>query len=229
VIGIYIDLDAILDTRFGILYNISPKLAARIYSEKYLERHSDNFSLMSNIEFSERYRNRDNGVIRTPFPTHILKLLGHHALGMRQDSILKGGNGAVKVFLNIHPYNLSTSEIKLLENGLLSKLPETTVVEVVNDSLLIPKTIKLRNIKTVIKYDGVSWINTLVSKSLIRIGEINDVELIVPDIVDTPLHEKFNEENAMTDIARIFAGLINLTYISVAMFSFVSDIKRKEE
>jgi len=217
--NVYIDLDALIDSRLGIFMNISPELAAQVYADGYPTRFSDNYKLMNYLEFKERYNDRNKGTISTPLPTMVMSFLEHHIMSIRQDNILRGGDGMVKVFLNVYPYVMSRYEETILLSGFKSKLPVRTEVEIVHDEALSPTNILDDKIVTVMKYDGVNWIENLISNKKIMLGELSGVELIVPDIINTTETIKVNKDEILGELTTIFSQFINLTFIATAMFS----------
>ena len=222
--GIYIDLDSLLDTRLSLLMNISPVLAAIAYDDIYINRSNDVFGPMSALEFRVRYKNRDKRVLHPPLPTGIIALLETHITHLRQDDILKGGDGDVKLYLNTNPYEFSTHECSLLVGGLESKLPNGVTVEIVDDSELSVKWVK-RNINTLILYDGIAFIEKNVASGKLVPGYLEGVELIVPDVIHTIEGVVPDRDLAMNGLSTVLMPFIDLTFVTVALFS--THISRK--
>ncbi len=216
--NIYIDLDSLLDTRLGLFMDISPKLAGFIYSHDFITRYSDNFPLMNYLEFKDRYTKRNRDFIKIPLPTMIISLLEIHTLHLSQKNILRGGDGLIKLYLNLYPYEFSKHEELLIVSGIKSKLLDRVNVIPVYDENLSVGFIK-DNIDTIIMYDGIDWVERNVKSGKLKEKVIPYVEMIVPDVIHTPESITTNKDEILSNIATIFLPFIDLTFVAVGLFS----------
>ncbi len=216
--NLYIDLDSLLDTRLGLFMSMSPELAAVIYNNNYVTRINDNFSLMGYLEFKERYKNRNKQVLKIPLPTMIIMFLEVHLTFLIQDNTYKGGDGYIDVYLNLYPYEFSTQEKNLIVNGFRSKLPKKVTVIPVFDENPQVSFIK-EKIHTLVLYNGLDWVEHNVKHNKLQMGEINHVELIIPDIINTPVGVHLEKEKIINELTLSFLPFIDISFLDVGMFS----------
>ncbi len=218
--NIYIDLDSIIDTRLGLLNSIDSTLAARIYSNGYQNRHNDNYPMMHFLEFKERYRSRTPLVLKTPFPTMMLSLVQMQAMELSQENLLKGGDGVVTIYLNFFPYDLDKYEKTIIINSMLIKMPKRVkIIDVFDESVSLEFVED--NIHTIIKYDGLEWLNKQISITKHSNINIHHVDLIVPDIISYSNKLKVERDDILQHTAFTLLPIVNVMFVSVGLFSAI--------
>ena len=132
-----IDIDLVLDTRYGTLKRIDEKLAdALVLSNVYRDRVHDQFDLITNgvigrEQFSDLYAARDEETLFhskfTDFIYHFRKdvLAGLQRLERQVDI------ESIEVDINIFPYELMESETDIIRMSLERYFPWPAIVNVV--------------------------------------------------------------------------------------------------
>lgn len=115
---ILIDLDAILDTRLGIINKLQPELLERVAeSSEYRLRKRDSFDWVPGLQSSkliDAWKNRDSELL--PYSTMSLLMaveLTNHLL--EWDEIIMGNSptvSKVSILVNMHPYDDLPDEVK---------------------------------------------------------------------------------------------------------------------
>lgn len=112
-LGVYIDLDCLLDTRFTTLFDINPDLAIEeLKDAKYFRRKDDIFEDFP--EFQKRYSKRDNDVLRRSVMTNIMDLLGELLHTFAGATLMHPIVNDVRVIVNSFPYKLTEEEEHLI-------------------------------------------------------------------------------------------------------------------
>lgn len=108
---IYIELDAIFDTRMGTLGLMDPSLISKSATVEYQERETDNWKVLGwgvDVEaYRARYRARDGDVLQSSVMTNIIYLIN----GLLDDTISTVLNSPdleqVDLVVNMYPYHMS--------------------------------------------------------------------------------------------------------------------------
>lgn len=118
---ILVDLEAILDTREGIVLDKYPHLHRKLDESAYRERVSEViFSMIGIEDWDERWKNRDVSSLMQSKPTYLMYELMHVFLGEEIAHNAGSPNDKPTLTINTHPYKLTT-EVK---NELSSQLSE---------------------------------------------------------------------------------------------------------
>ena len=160
-----IDLDALLDTRTGVLFEIDPEEAIRILNAGWTTRDSDELEPYSNVitteQFNEAYENRSKTTLANSRPTNVLKRL---APELKKLIINRAQTNSrlddYCLVINLFPYNLSDDDAKQIQLAVAETLGENTPVRVVN---YLPTSTSLSNLQMreftdYITYDIQGWI-----------------------------------------------------------------------
>ncbi|MNP96497.1 hypothetical protein D3C85_90820 [compost metagenome] len=135
-----IDIDMILDTRYGTLKRIDEKLAdALVFTNLYRERTDDNFDLITNgvivrEEYNALYAARD---AETLFNSRMTDFVFHFRKDIMQalERIdRKVDIETIEVDINIFPYELDVSEAELIRASLEHYFPWPAQINIVRFS-----------------------------------------------------------------------------------------------
>ena len=101
-LGIYINLDSLIDTRLSVLHYHSPKIFKQVVKsiDKYQSRLKDEFDYLDTELFKEMYKKRNSEMIKEPIPTFIPEFIKSYVLTCLQE---KSGE-IVTMYLNVYPY-----------------------------------------------------------------------------------------------------------------------------
>jgi len=135
-----IDIDLLLDTRYGTIKRIDEKIADTLVgSNVYRERHHDNFDQLTNGQidrkvYQDLYARRDE---ETLFHSKMTDFVYH----LRKDIIQAIGNlerkvtiDSIEVDINIWPYDLDKASSEMIRRAVAYYMPPPAVVGIVNMS-----------------------------------------------------------------------------------------------
>lgn len=170
-------MDAIFDTRLGVISTINPQVANDIVSvpelfKQYTSRYNDDMSKfgIDKDVFYETYARRDAFILpkslATPMLFMIKKLLVHMDQGVINNPHLYDD---FEIELNIHPYGNMSDVVKMaLAETIESSLSIDRPIRIVDFPLtdLDHKKIKDREYSTIVLYDVDPWLTNYFHKDL---------------------------------------------------------------
>jgi hypothetical protein len=157
--GIYLDLDAILDTRLGLLFNISPDLAKDVITHGYKNRDEDIFPGISKARFVELYANRNKSVLINATITSVIKFVDSFIIDIIKNTINTPMVGQPIIYLNIYPYQLVDVEKKLIGNAIGAATKGWASIELINvDPKLITPSFLKEKVGVAIMYEYHNWL-----------------------------------------------------------------------
>lgn len=110
--SVFIELDAILDTRMAVVASLDPEAAAKLAARRdYYHRKNDDFSAITGIEherYVEAYRNRTSSVLPDSVMTGIPRLLRRLIGDLQIESRTGPSDGPLEVELNLWPYEMTS-------------------------------------------------------------------------------------------------------------------------
>ena len=235
-----IDLDALLDTRTGVLFEIDPVEAVNILNKGWRDRGSDTLDNFSDVitteQYLEAYEERSKYTLSISRPTNILKIMAPEMLNM----VLSAGtpNTSVEDFcliVNLFPYQLTDEEAESIQESVSETVGEGIPVRLAS---YLPESTRLsylemRGFTDYITYDLNGWLTR-------EFGHIKTVEEFVgaPHIsvwgpslaVADGAHAKvLSEEPDLSDkddpwdfLKVTFAPFVNINWIDVGAVSLIS-------
>lgn len=160
-----IDIDALLDTRTGALFEIDPVEAVNILNKGWRDRPSDtldNYSdVISTKQYLDAYESRSKYTLSISRPTNILKIMAPEMLNMA----LSAGtpNSGVEDFcliVNTYPYQFTEAEAEAIQQSVSETVGEGVPVRLVSylpDSTRL-SYLEMRGITDYITYDINGWL-----------------------------------------------------------------------
>jgi hypothetical protein len=225
--NIYVELDALLDTRFGTLWQMSPELAESVLYLKYHERMVDNFSLLNpaidHSVYEAAYAKRDVETLKCTRVTNLIYLINQISNDLEDEAFKSPHVDSVELTINIYPYNLNESEVETLKDMIGVSIGPMTGVNVIRQPLnaLTPRVIK-DTYSAVILYHMREWFCNLNPDELLA-NKSPRIKIICPAIYEKEIPTKED----MTDPAR---GIVSpfaeweIEYMTLYSFIF-TDIR----
>lgn len=137
--GIYIELDALLDTRLSTIIDVAGEDAAlNVLSNGYFTRSSDNFVGVDKQAFDLAYANRTKDVLINATVTKVLSLVNDFVFAMNKQAVLGPMHAGPKIILNTYPYLLTEEETNVIIRGLVAATNKSVDITAVR---LPPKNI----------------------------------------------------------------------------------------
>lgn len=222
--GILVNLDAILDTRLGVLSSFGDDETIAVLESNYFKRETDSFKGISDSDFKERYKNRDKTTLLNSIACKSLNMLRELARNTARQAISSPFHAGTKIFLNTYPYVLTEEENNVLITAVVHSTNSMVDVEVVNmsDDKITPAFIK-ENISVAFFYEYGNWLDT--NAEAFKVLPCPEVTVFVPALyfgkVPTPkeLQEcRENKTHPFTITEQMSSGLIGLQLLSIDMF-----------
>jgi len=220
--GLYVELDCLMDTRLSLLYDIDKNLIESIIkSGKYSNRIMDQFGYLSVRVFRTIYNMRNSNILDNPAPTEITSIISDYCFEAMQTSKKLGDGSPIKIYLNVHPYNLTEASIERLRMGLSNAIDVAVDIAIINKPFydITPNFIN-ENIGLVIMYDALKWTEfNLQNKRLIE-KSLPDVTFLTPMLLHRKLIIKKSEVSKLfEDLEKNLQMLIGIVFIPVKYFS----------
>lgn len=115
-VGVYAQLDALLDTRIGTIARMSQDLAAEVLLSGYHTRNSDVFENVDPVEFKKLYDARDTVTLSMSYRTACVQVIHELVRSLAEQSITRPYHSGIKLVINLHPYVLTDEEKSELVN-----------------------------------------------------------------------------------------------------------------
>lgn len=223
-LGIYINLDSLIDTRLSVLHYHSPKIFKQVIKsiDKYQSRLKDEFDYLDTELFKEMYKKRNSEMIKEPIPTFIPEFIKSYVLTCLQE---KSGE-IVTMYLNVYPYKFTDEEKELLKKSIFVIYNKLIDVEILDkpDNDITVKFIH-ENIALMIMYNGINWLEHNLANKSLRSLNLPDVLMICPRLVDKLVVKKTAINDFFLDFEKIVHPFIQLLFLTPRIFS----IKIKEK
>lgn len=157
--SLYIDLDALFDTRLATLFQMDAVQTERLLAGQYLKRHTDEFEGIDLEAFKARYAARSTQTLKQAVLTAAHRLLTQFI----KDTLLALVNSPFRrqprIVVNTFPYVLSPSEEQVLLEGLVRITHQKADIALIHQSLdsLTPELVKTDYIQLVM-YNYWDWL-----------------------------------------------------------------------
>lgn len=237
-LGIYVDLDCLLDTRMGTLVKHYPELAASLLEDdNYYLRVEESFRDIPTTQFEELYSTRDKETLQLSRLTRIPEMLANMVMDFSSSMVNHPNYENIILYVNIHPYVLDDNEkdtlIKIIE-GFTHAIPKVKIIDKSLESLSCMWVNLFVDHLFIYHYD--KWLNA-------RGKELNHRGLPYTSLYCPMLYfghvptkeDKRNIEELLGDevsdhftlVAELYKTIIQFNFIPVDMFCILNDIAEK--
>lgn len=223
--GIYLDLDALLDTRLSILFTYGDEILQSILSDNYFIRNMDTFKGIDRNEFISKYNTRDKLTLKDTIVCKLINMVKELVDKMVQQALTSPFHTGPKIFLNIYPYKLLPEEEVIMIRGLIHVTNKLADIQLINLSPeeLTPQFLK-DNLAILFKYDYNTWLDMQLEN--FKLLPCPEISLFIPEIYPKELPTKENIElmaekqmNSFKLLEFISAPLIGLKAQAIELFS----------
>lgn len=202
---IYLELDAVLDTRLGTLDIMNPEFSkATVSNPGYFRRVSDDFSVFCDVKFEdykEAYRKRSIETLQHSVVTNASFVLNSVVNELNRQRKESPFAASVTVEVNIAPYN-PDGELRMeLENAIATMLPVDVAVRSVNipiEQLTLQHVAK--NYTGMLIYNFAEWLQ-------LHSREFENVQIPGITILAPQLHVEGHKAFESSDLGEGGAGL----------------------
>lgn len=181
--GIFVDLDALFDTRLAVLDMLDPFLAIKALKEGYLDREEDSFTHCPRELFQSVYKARDTTILERALMTQVKSIV----IDFMKEGIDKlkseRTNALVNVYINVWPYKIAKDAAGELLTPFYDAVKGKANIHLVNipPEELTPDVCK-KHFSYIIKYDFMDWIVKLGEQGLIQKSPMQEITLVAPRI-----------------------------------------------
>lgn len=183
-IGIYVDLDSLMDTRLAVLFDIDPLIAEKNLEQGFLSREYDEFVDIETSFFKERYSKRDKRILKKAVVTKIPEIILYFA-----NQTIKAYNASPmskipKLVINTFPYSLMESEITNLILAMRAITKDRIDIQIVEKppELITPNYFK-NDFAFVVMYHYVEWLEIhSINQNLVK-TQCPEITLLGPAMV----------------------------------------------
>lgn len=160
----FVELDAILDTRLATLYGMGEDVVYRAFRNNYSKRVTDDFYWLTDeekVNFNLLYKNRNRLTLRDAVLTPIVTLMREFVIATITQSMETPFIMTPKIVVNIHPYKLLPEEIDVQLAVYRSLTKGKCTIEIVDMPIeqITPAYVK-RNLSAIILYSPAEWLET---------------------------------------------------------------------
>jgi hypothetical protein len=179
--GIFIELDALLDTRLATLFLMNPANIKDVLSNGYTERLSETFFGVNSKDFKLAYSKRNKRTLANAGVTKVIRFVIEAIRAMNKQAIETPEHIGPRLIVNTYPYQLDESEANSLVYGIARATNLTSDIDVVymEPKEVTPSWCK-ENISLMFIYDYTPWIE--LHAEAFNKTRIPDVTVIVPGI-----------------------------------------------
>ena len=232
-LGVYVELDCLLDTRLATIARIDQGLAAKVIKEGYHKRMSDHFPGVPLDEYKELYDNRDHLTLEHSVCTPVVKLIGEIIKELEDEAstspIHKGGF----VTVNCYPYDVDDEERQILKESIAVWIGSNVEIEVVS----VPREVMepayiITRYAVMCMYDYYKWMD-MHAKNFEKV-QLASVRLIAPalyidNVPDKDTIRRWTKEadDPLRALATLASPLVDLEFADAALFSALYDPIKK--
>lgn len=132
---VLVELDALLDTRRGVLFGLNPEAGKGTLVSDYNYRPSDDMTAFQTVvtqaEFEEAYKNRNKNDLKRSIVTYMHFFLNELVRKLEENHRYNVDSAEeVEVIVNIHPYELNEAERETLAIAIQTRVGVITPVRI---------------------------------------------------------------------------------------------------
>lgn len=220
---VFVELDALLDTRAGLLFNISKEKFEINVAKGLHKRTTDIFEGISEHHYHDLYAKRDRSVLVNSQVTPVGKLIGEFARNVQNRNLNTPIRSECEVVLNLYPYVLEEkeqSEIILAVSKLTADLANITAVFMKPEEVSF-EYIK-QNIDAMYIYNFADWFNANIDPLMPIKGRMcPGVAMICPSIAKTKKLNGHKHSDVFKQLAAAYKPMIGVEFVDVETFTMV--------
>lgn len=224
--ALFIELDALLDTRLAVVYGFGETFAKRAIDGGYYGRIIDEFPGLPFETFQERYQNRDRSVLRNTVVTKMASFIHDFVMNTLVQTATTPFHMQPKIIVNSYPYVLQADEETNIINAVIALTNGKADVELVQMPIetITPKYVK-QHVTVMVMYEYYKWMEVHSENGNLKAVTCPEVTMIGPSIFFKKPERKAIEECKELGITpfkameKVAAPLISLQLIAIDHFS----------
>ena len=237
--GIYVDIDALLDTRIATLEffdekyleanGVNPNITEAALNSNYFNREEDSFPGISKDLFSQLYSMRNHHTLSKANYTNILGVIQDAVKKLTVQSYTTPFTSKITLTINVFPYILNEDEISVIKQTMTLYTASKAEIFVISKKPeeLYPRDCQ-RDFSLMIKYnDYDKWLDEHARTGALRINPLTNVTLLVPRLylarIPTPAErQKFKAEKTdpFSLNEKYWRAIVELKCLPMNLFCF---------
>lgn len=225
---IYVELDAMLDTRLGTVARLDDAAATKLLMQGYHTRESDYFDCVNHEDYTKLYQERDIETLKLSGATNMLKLVRHLIGVLQQQAETRPYHNGSKLVINLYPYVLDAEEEEAIGKSISVWMQGIAPVEL---TYIQPKDLTPIHCKQtysmMIVYEYGSWLN--LHADAFKQTRLPEVTMFVPAIyfIKVPTSEELEDTvkgaaHPLRAIELLASPIVDLKLIDITYFSILS-------
>lgn len=217
---IYVDIDALFDTRAATLNKFGIESAKKAIASNYYDRIYDEFEGIETTAYIEAYQRRDILTLKDAMVTPVARMIYLFAKQTLEALVSSPYRRQPKVFLNTYPYRLEEETVRYIVAGLRAITKNIIDVEVGYLTLeeITPRYVK-QNYAVMVMYAYWDWLETHSQNQNLTQTQCPQVTLIGPRLVKSKeAAQKLSGQDAFTAIETYTGLFIKLQLYPVNVF-----------
>lgn len=214
---IFVDLDALLDTRAATIATFGKEAMDKVIDKGYFSRLSDDFSLPN---YSVKYASRDNSLLKNTMVTSVLNVISSFVKTTLQNNINSPHVYRPCVVINTYPYVLNDTESRDLIGAIVKNTNEEADVELVHmDNDILTPVYFNNNVSVAVMYHGLDWLEAQSEAGRFAKKACPDIVLFCPKLAKGKQHNM--EKDPFEVLESIAAPIISLKFLPISVFSMI--------
>tara|TARA_Y100001956_G_scaffold79456_1_gene92638 strand:+ start:671 stop:1369 length:699 start_codon:yes stop_codon:yes gene_type:complete len=221
---ILVDIDALFDTRVGLVLNKFPEKYGKLDYEIYRKRISEViFSVIGIDDWDKEWANRDIGALMQAQPTSLLlSELGRVLNAERAAVEMSAPTEVPKITLNVYPYEMSKEQMSEMARQMREVFPGFSIdIGRWCEKGLTPTTLR-RSWDAWFTYDYYRWVNAQAENLKNRIPKfiIYRPALLTSDMTEEAAEQiKRDGINPFTESKKFMAEYVTVESLDASLFS----------
>jgi len=217
---IYVDIDALFDTRAATLNTFGLEQARVAIASGYYDRLYDEFEGIDRASYLEAYQKRNVLTLKDAMVTPVARMIYLFAKQTLEALVASPYRRQPKVFLNVYPYQLEEETVRYIVAGLRAVTKNTIDVEVGYLTLeeITPRYVK-QNYAVMVMYEYWNWLEVHAQNENLTQTQCPQVTLIGPRLVKSKeAAQKLSGQDVFTAIETYTGLFIKLQLYPVNVF-----------
>lgn len=220
-IGMYTELDAILDTRIALLYQHYPKETIKLLNESYFSRIADDYAFLSADDFRALYQTRNNETLKHAMVTTAIAFINVFKTKTLMALVDSPYQRQPMVTINTFPYKIPESTLGALIAAIRKLTDDGIDIEIIHEPRenITPSFIK-RKYAFMMLYDYWDWLEVHSLNENFKTTQIPAVTLFGPAIVkSSKVYRELSAINPFDAIEKFCSPMVKVSLCPVSKFS----------
>lgn len=232
IVRFLVELEAILDTRLGLMDVLDPESAGRLIANPgYYTREVDRFEPLCGMDddiYQEAWKQRDKTALMHSINTPVLDMVHYMVTEVEYLAVGDPTLSGAAVDVNIHPYKLSKEEVHELAVSIARRCGVHASIRILNQPMayFTPQLCR-HDYYAMVLYNHIAWFDAhqrelfaypigipAVTMYAPRLGK----NLLPPELKDFSKHGMVKELDVFDAVAHSLQQFITLEYLPVNQF-----------